>query len=219
MTKRWYIKEIPNRDKIEQLKEDLSINSALACILIQRGISTFEEAQKFFRPKLENLHDPFLMKNMNLGVARLIKAIDNKEKILLFGDYDVDGTTAVALMWNVLNEIHPFLEFYIPDRYVEGYGISFLGIDYALEKQCSLIIALDCGIKAHDKVNYANEKGIDFIICDHHEPGETVPNAIVLDQKQKDCPYPYKELSGCGVGFKLLQALFLVKKLIMIYKM
>jgi single-stranded-DNA-specific exonuclease len=213
MTKRWYIKEIPNRDKIEQLKEDLSINSALACILIQRGISTFEEAQKFFRPKLENLHDPFLMKNMNLGVARLIKAIDNKEKILLFGDYDVDGTTAVALMWNVLHEIHPFLEFYIPDRYVEGYGISFLGIDYAFEKKCSLIIALDCGIKAHDKVNYANEKGIDFIICDHHEPGETVPNAIVLDQKQKDCPYPYKELSGCGVGFKLLQALFLVKKL------
>jgi single-stranded-DNA-specific exonuclease len=208
MTKRWFIKESPSIEQVKQLSEQLSINNALSTLLIQRKILNYEAAQDFFRPNLKNLHDPFLMKNMEEAVNRIELANKKNERILLFGDYDVDGTTAVALMWEVLSQLHSNIDYYIPDRYKEGYGISFAGIDYAEATFCSLIIALDCGIKAHDKVNYANEKGIDFIICDHHEPGETVPDAIILDPKQKDCTYPYKELSGCGVGFKLLQAYF-----------
>lgn len=208
MEKRWLVKTKPSPEKINDLAQKLKIEPVLATILIQRGIETFEDAQDFFRPDLKKLHDPFLMKNMDVAVNRLEKAIETKEKVLLFGDYDVDGTTSVALMYNVLKNHIENLDFYIPDRYAEGYGISFQGIDYAKEKGMTLIIALDCGIKAHEKVNYANSLGIDFIICDHHEPGETVPDAIVLDQKQHDCNYPYKELSGCGVGFKLLQAFY-----------
>lgn len=213
MEKRWLVKEKPTDEKIKHLSEKLNIDAVLATLLVQRGIESFDEAQHFFRPHLDKLHDPFLMKNMDLAVSRVEKAIENREKVLLFGDYDVDGTTAVALLYNVLKPYLPELDFYIPDRYAEGYGISFRGIDYAREKGQSLIIALDCGIKAHDKVDYAREAGIDFIICDHHEPGESIPDAIVLDQKQNDCPYPYKELSGCGVGFKLMQAFFQKKGL------
>ncbi len=208
MEKRWRVKELPSQEKINNLSSSLKVEPVLATILIQRGIENFEDSQLFFRPNLSELHDPFLMKNMDLAVLRIEKAIENNEKVMLFGDYDVDGTTAVALMWKVLKNHLPNLEFYIPDRYAEGYGISIQGIDYAKSQNVSLIIALDCGIKAHDKVNYATNLGIEFIICDHHEPGESVPNAIVLDQKQKDCFYPYKELSGCGVGFKLLEAFF-----------
>lgn len=208
MEKRWRVKEIPSQKKINQLSAHLKIEPVLATLLIQRGIENFDDAQQFFRPNLNQLHDPFLMKNMDLAVNRIKKAIENHEKVLLFGDYDVDGTSAVALMWIVLKPYLSHLDFYIPDRYIEGYGISFQGIDYAKEQKISLIIALDCGIKANDKIEYAKSLGIDFIICDHHEPGEIIPNAIVLDQKQKDCLYPYKELSGCGVGFKLLEGLF-----------
>ncbi len=208
MEKRWRVKELPSQEKINNLSSSLNIEPVLATILIQRGLENFEDSQLFFRPNLSELHDPFLMKNMDLAVSRIEKAIENKENVMLFGDYDVDGTTAVALMWKVLKNHLPNLEFYIPDRYAEGYGISFQGIDYAKSQNIRLIIALDCGIKAHEKIDYAANLGIEFIICDHHEPGETVPNAIVLDQKQKDCPYPYKELSGCGVGFKLLEAFY-----------
>lgn len=208
MTKRWFINALPTQEEITNLSQQLNINEVLATILLQRGINTFDEAQLFFRPKLEHLHNPLLMKNMGLAVNRIQQALEQGEKILLFGDYDVDGTTSVALLWSVMKSFYENLDFYIPDRYAEGYGISFQGINYAEQIGASLIIALDCGIKAHDKVLYATEKGIDFIICDHHEPGETVPKAIVLDPKQTDCNYPYKELAGCGVGFKLLQALF-----------
>lgn len=208
MEKRWLVKTVPSADKIEKLTKALNVDGVLATLLIQRGIETFEEAQIFFRPDLNQLHDPFRMKNMDFAVKRLEQAIQKNEKVLLFGDYDVDGTTSVALLYNVLKEDIEELDFYIPDRYEEGYGVSFQGIDYAEKIGAKLIIALDCGIKAHDKIEYAKQKGIDFIICDHHEPGETVPDAIVLDPKQQDCTYPYKELSGCGVGFKLLQAYF-----------
>lgn len=205
MEKKWVVKAEQDAGKIEVLRNALKVDRIVAELLLQRGIETFEEAEKFFRPSLDELHNPFLMKNMDLAVERLNKAIENNERILLFGDYDVDGTTAVALLFGFLKEYSPSIDFYIPDRYDEGYGISFKGIDYATENGQTLIIALDCGIKALDKVNYANDKGIDFIICDHHEPGDEIPNCIVLDPKQKDCEYPYKELSGCGVGFKLLQ--------------
>lgn len=208
MEKRWKVKEKPPQEKINELAKSLNLEDVLATILIQRGIEDYESAQSFFRPNLSDLHDPFLMKNMDLAVNRLCIAFQKQEKILLFGDYDVDGTTAVSLMWNVMTKKFQHLDYYIPDRYAEGYGISFQGIDYAKENEIELIIALDCGIKAHEKINYAKKLGIEFIICDHHEPGETVPDALVLDQKQVDCNYPYKELSGCGVGFKLLQALF-----------
>ncbi|MBU3659175.1 MAG: single-stranded-DNA-specific exonuclease RecJ [Flavobacteriales bacterium] len=211
MEKKWLMKTQQSEEKIKELRNALKVDRIVASLLLQRGIETFEEAEAFFRPKLEDLHDPFLMKNMDLAVNRLQKAIENNEKILLFGDYDVDGTTAVALMYGFLKSYCPSIDFYIPDRYTEGYGISFQGIDYAKENGQTLIIALDCGVKAIDKVKYANEKGIDFIICDHHETGNELPDCIVLDQKQKDCPYPYKELSGCGVGFKLLQG-FLQKR-------
>jgi single-stranded-DNA-specific exonuclease len=205
MEKKWLVKTQQNKGKINELKDALKVDRIVAELLFQRGIETFEAAEAFFRPKLEDLHNPFLMKNMDLAVNRLEKAIQNQEKILLFGDYDVDGTTAVALLYGFLKNYCPSIDFYIPDRYTEGYGISFQGIDYAEKNQQTLIIALDCGIKAIDKVQYATEKGIDFIICDHHEPGNIIPDCIVLDQKQKVCAYPYKELSGCGVGFKLLQ--------------
>lgn len=214
-TKRWKIKSSADSKVVERLSRELGINSILANLLAQRGISTFEEARKFFRPQLSDLHDPFLMKDMDKAVARIEKAISSGEKILVYGDYDVDGTTAVAMMFSFLKSFYDKIDFYIPDRYKEGYGISIAGIDYAAENNFSLIIALDCGIKANQKISYAKEKnlpadrhGIDFIICDHHLPDEKIPDAVaVLDPKRKDCKYPYKELSGCGIGFKLIQAL------------
>lgn len=208
MEKRWNILSIKEEEQVEALSRTLNCHPLIAHLLLLRGIRSEKEAQTFFEPRLEHLHDPFLMKDMDKAVARINKAISSGEKIMVYGDYDVDGTTAVALMYSFLIKIHPNLTFYIPDRYNEGYGISFQGIDVAAEQHASLIIALDCGIKSIDKVEYARNKGIDFIICDHHLPGETVPAAVaVLDPKQKDCPYPYKELSGCGIGFKLVQAL------------
>jgi single-stranded-DNA-specific exonuclease len=208
MAKIWKFIPQPNQNEIETLQNELNIPLHFAKILTQRGIQSFDEAKSFFRPIWEDTHDPFLMKNMGLAVERLNQAIKRNEKILLFGDYDVDGTTAVAVMWNVLIDYHGRLDYYIPDRYAEGYGISFQGIDFAKETGVTLIIALDCGIRAVDKVNYAKELGIDFIICDHHQPGDEIPDTIVLDPMQIDCPYPFKGLSGCGVGFKLLQGLF-----------
>lgn len=206
MLKRWVVQREQDAVKIDHLSQVLNIHKKLAAILVNRGILTFEDAQSFFRPTLEQLHDPFLMKDMPEAVERLNKAIASQERILVFGDYDVDGTTSVALVYSFLREFYPHLDFYIPDRYNEGYGISFRGIDYAADNGISLIIALDCGIKAIDKISYAKEKGIDFIVCDHHLPGETLPDALVLDPKRSDCNYPYKELSGCGVGFKFMHA-------------
>lgn len=192
---------------VQSLYASLKIHPVLCRLLVQRGITTYNEAFLFFRPKMEHLHDPFLMKGMSAAVERLEKAIANEEKILVFGDYDVDGTTAVALFYSFLCDFYPNIGFYIPDRYTEGYGISTQGIDYAEQEGYGLMVALDCGIRSVDKVAYAQQKGIDFIICDHHLPGDEVPNAVaVLDPKQADCPYPYKELSGCGIGFKLAQA-------------
>lgn len=207
MKKQWNLKPKADPKLIAQLQESLGVAKIVAQLLVQRGITDFKEAKSFFRPTYDQLHDPFLMKDMSFAVNRLEKALEQKENILIYGDYDVDGTTAVALMYSFLKSIHPNLAYYIPDRYSEGYGISFQGIDYAAQNNFSLIIALDCGIKAVDKVAYAQEKEIDFIICDHHRPGANVPKALaVLDPKQIDCKYPYKELSGCGVGFKLVQA-------------
>ena len=205
---RWTLKPEPNKEKVTQLAKDLSIDKTLAKILVQRSIDTFDKAKNFFRPSLEDLHDPFLMKDMDIAVKRIEKAIASNENILVFGDYDVDGTTAVSLMSSYLKTIHPNIATYIPDRYAEGYGVSYMGIDYADDNDFSLIIALDCGIKAIEKVAYASQKNIDFIICDHHKPGDEIPKAIaVLNPKQTDCNYPYDELCGCGVGFKLIQAL------------
>ena len=207
MKKQWNLKPKPNNHLVAKLQESLGVAKIIAELLVQRDITTFEAAKTFFRPELSHLHDPFLMKDMDSAVARLSKAIQQGENILVYGDYDVDGTTAVSLMYSFIKSIHDKVEYYIPDRYTEGYGISFQGVDYAVSNQFSLIIALDCGIKAIDKVDYAREKGVDFIICDHHRPGNSVPKAVaVLDPKQSDCLYPYKELSGCGVGFKLIQA-------------
>ncbi|MGK0138925.1 MAG: single-stranded-DNA-specific exonuclease [Algoriphagus sp.] len=210
-TKRWeFLPTGQNKqeaEEINRLSSDLNISRPLTTLLWQRGVKTFNEAKYFFRPSLANLHDPFLMKDMNLAVERLQIAIDQREKIVIYGDYDVDGTTAVALVYGFLSEFYDNLEHYNPDRYREGYGISDIGIDWAKSQGATLIIALDCGIKSNDKVEYATEKGIDFIICDHHEPGEEIPKAVaVLDPKRKDCPYPFKELTGNGVGFKLLMA-------------
>jgi len=203
----WKLKPTPNPQKVKQLSTALEVDETLAKLLVQRGIETFEEAKYFFRPKLENLHNPFLMKDMDLAVNRIEKAIKNEENILIYGDYDVDGTTSVSLVSSYLKTFYPNIATYIPDRYNEGYGISFKGIDFAEDNDFSLIIALDCGIKALDKVAYASKKNIDFIICDHHRPGNKIPNAIaVLDPKREDCAYPFKELCGCGVGFKLIQA-------------
>ncbi len=205
---RWTLKPKPEQDKITQLSKAIGVSEIMASLLIQRGIETFEEAEEFFRPSLENLHDPYLMKDMDLAVARIEKAIENNENILVFGDYDVDGTTSVALLSSYLKSYYPNVSTYIPDRYDEGYGVSYKGIDYAHDNDFSLIIALDCGIKAIEKVAYASAKNIDFIICDHHRPGKEIPKAVaVLDPKREDCNYPYKELCGCGVGFKLIQAL------------
>ncbi|MGB3948994.1 MAG: single-stranded-DNA-specific exonuclease RecJ [Bacteroidia bacterium] len=213
MEKRWSIKPSGNEAKVNQLASDLGIDLVLANLLVQRGIETFEEARDFFRPSLFNLHDPFLMKDMDKAILRLEKAIRAREKILVYGDYDVDGTTAVSLVYSFLKKITAtesndgLIDYYIPDRYAEGYGISFQGIDFAKENNFKLIIALDCGIKANDKVDYANERNIDFIICDHHRPGDILPNAVaILDPKRKDCAYPFDELCGCGIGFKLVQA-------------
>ena len=205
---RWTLKQEPDSKKVKQLAEELSIEKTLAKILVQRNIDTFDKAKQFFRPSLNDLHDPFLMKDMEIAVERIEKAIANNENILVFGDYDVDGTTAVSLMSSYLKTIHPNIATYIPDRYAEGYGVSYMGIDFAEDNGFSLIIALDCGIKAIDKVAYASQKNIDFIICDHHKPGAEIPKAVaILNPKQIDCSYPYDELCGCGVGFKLIQAL------------
>ncbi|WP_272150572.1 single-stranded-DNA-specific exonuclease RecJ [Tenacibaculum aiptasiae] len=205
---RWKSKPEPNSSNVNQLAEELGVSKVLAKILVQRNIDTFDKAKLFFRPNLNDLHDPFLMKDMNIAVQRIEEAIKKGENILVYGDYDVDGTTAVSLMSSYLKTIHPNTSTYIPDRYKEGYGVSYDGIDFADDNDFSLIIALDCGIKAIDKVAYASTKNIDFIICDHHKPGNEVPKAVaVLNPKQIDCNYPYDELCGCGVGFKLIQAL------------
>ena len=207
MEKRWVELEKADAQIVEKLSKDLNVDEILANMMAKRGISSFEQAKAFFRPDLNLLHDPFLMKDMPQAIERIEKAIKNKEHILIYGDYDVDGTTSVALTYSFFKEIHPNINYYIPDRYLEGYGISTQGIDYAYDNNYTLIIALDCGIKSVDKIDYANTKGIDFIICDHHLPGDKIPNAVaVLDPKRKDCDYPYKELSGCGLGFKLIQA-------------
>jgi single-stranded-DNA-specific exonuclease len=205
---RWNIKSKPEKEKVQALQNALQVDEIIATLLVQRGIETFEQAKTFFRPTLEDLHNPYLMKDMDKAVSRIEKAIANNENILVFGDYDVDGTTAVSLVSSYLRSFYPNVATYIPDRYNEGYGISYLGIDYAEDNAISLIIALDCGIKSIDHVNYAKAKNIDFIICDHHRPGDSLPDAIaVLDPKREDCSYPYDELCGCGVGFKLIQAL------------
>jgi len=210
---RWTLKPKPNLETVQFLQHALQVEEPIAALLAQRGIETYEQAKNFFRPSLSDLHDPFLMKDMQKAVARIEKAIENNENILVYGDYDVDGTTAVSLVSSYLKSEYPNVATYIPDRYGEGYGISFQGIDFAEDNNFTLIIALDCGIKAIDKIAYAEEKNIDFIICDHHRPGDIVPNAVaVLDPKQTDCNYPYKELCGCGVGFKLIQALALKKE-------
>ena len=207
MQYQWFYKNRENNDKVEALADALSISPANARLLVQRNINSYEEAKKYFRPNINDLHNPFLMKDMDKAVERLTQAISENQNILIYGDYDVDGTTSVALMFSFLRNISQKIDYYVPDRETEGYGISFQGIDYAKENNCSLVIALDCGIKANDKIKYANKIGVDFIICDHHLPGEEVPQAIaILDPKQKDCNYPDKDLSGCGVGFKLAQA-------------
>ncbi len=207
MQKRWVEQEIKNPEAVERLTQELQIDASLAKILVNRGITTFEDARCFFRPDLCHLHDPFLMKDMEPAIKRIEQSIYKEEKVLIYGDYDVDGTTAVALVYGFFRKYHKRLDFYIPDRYKEGYGISTEGIDYAAQHGFTLIIALDCGIKSIDKVSYASSLGIDFIICDHHFPGDEIPAAVaVLDPKRKDCEYPYKELSGCGLGFKLIQA-------------
>ncbi|MBR6803628.1 MAG: single-stranded-DNA-specific exonuclease RecJ [Paludibacteraceae bacterium] len=191
----------------EQIAKDLGINPVLAQLLVQRGVATPEEARHFFHPRLSDLHDPFLMKDMDKAVDRLNEALQSRERILIYGDYDVDGTTAVSLVYKFIGQFHSDLLFYLPDRDNEGSGISYKGIDYAVENGCSLIIALDCGIKAIEKVDYAKEHGVDFIICDHHTTDDRIPDAVaVLDPKRNDCDYPYKHLCGCGVGFKFMQA-------------
>lgn len=205
---RWNPKSKPNPEKVQALQSALQVDEIIATLLVQRGIETFEQAKTFFRPALSDLHNPYLMKDMDKAVARIEKAIANHENILIFGDYDVDGTTAVSLVSSYLRSFYPNVATYIPDRYAEGYGISYKGIDYAEDNEITLIIALDCGIKSIDHVSYAKAKNIDFIICDHHRPGPILPEAVaILDPKRDDCSYPYDELCGCGVGFKLIQAL------------
>ena len=210
METKWILHQPVDKKQVEEIVKVLNIDENLATLLVQRGITNYEEAKTFFRPSLSQLHDPFLMKDMDKAVERVLQAINNGEKVLIYGDYDVDGTTAVAVVYTYLK---PFfkkkkIEFYIPDRYEEGYGISIKGIDYAADNGFKLVIALDCGIKAVERIEYANSKGVDFIICDHHRAGDVIPNAVaVLDAKRPDCNYPYDELSGCGVGFKLVTAL------------
>lgn len=207
MEKNWVIKSLGAPKYVDCLTEELGIEKILVNLLVQRNIKTYEGAKAFFRPSLEDLHDPFLMKDMDKAIDRIEKALQKKEKILIYGDYDVDGTTSVALVYSFFKKIYSNIDYYIPDRYEEGYGISYKGIEYAIDNTYTLIIALDCGIKAVEKVHFARDKGIDFIICDHHTAGDVIPEAdAVLDPKRPDCTYPYKELSGCAVGFKLAQA-------------
>ncbi len=204
---KWIIRESADSATVERLAAEVGIDKVLAELLVQRGVSTFEEARLFFRPSLDRLHDPFLMKDMDAAVERLRRAIVSGEKILVYGDYDVDGTTAVALVYSFIRRFTSAVDFYIPDRYDEGYGVSFKGIDWASDNGFGLLITLDCGIKARDKVDYAAGKGVDVIICDHHLPEDELPKAVaVLDPKREDCSYPFDDLSGCGVGFKLVQA-------------
>lgn len=205
--KRWLIRNDYDVEVVEDLAEKLNVDPIIATLLVERGVTTFEEARRFFRPSLEQLHDPFLMRDMHQAISRIETALQRHERIMVYGDYDVDGTSAVALLYSFLHTMSDNLDFYIPDREAEGYGISFRGIDYAHETGVKLIIALDCGIKAVEQVDYASERGIDFIIGDHHLPGESLPKAVaVLDPKREDCPYPYKELSGCGISFKIVEA-------------
>lgn len=207
MDKRWVFKESTDQDTIVRLIEQLGVSKPIATILGQRKIQNFEAAKAFFRPSLDELHDPFEMLNMQLAVERISTAILNGENILVYGDYDVDGTTSVALIYEYLTREYEQVGYYIPDRYKEGYGISMTGVDFAIDNSFSLVIALDCGTKAIEQITYAKENGVDFIVCDHHLPGTELPPCILLNPKQINCPYPYKELSGCGVGFKLVQAL------------
>ena len=205
--KRWRVNSYP-KEKADVLFRELKIHPVICGMLVQRGIETFDAARQFFRPQLSDLHDPFLMKDMEKATERILQAFSSGEKILVFGDYDVDGTTSVACMYQFLKKHHPYTEFYIPHRYREGYGVSKAGIDYAIENGYTLIVSLDCGIKSVDLIEYARQNGIEFIVCDHHLPDEILPPAVaILNPKQKDCNYPYKELCGCGVGFKLICAL------------
>ena len=207
MKKRWVQAAQDNKETTNSLAQQLNIDKSLAGILVQRGIVSFDEARDFFRPQMSQLHDPFLMKDMDKAITRIDLALSNTEKIMIYGDYDVDGTTSVALAYSFFSQFTDQLTYYVPDRHKEGYGISTIGVDYAKENGISLIIALDCGIKSNDKVDYAKSIDIDFIICDHHMPGDELPAAAaVLDPKRSDCPYPFKELAGCGIGFKLAQA-------------
>lgn len=205
---RWTLKPSVDEHKVQYLVDALAVDRSIAHLLVQRGIETFEEAKAFFRPKIEDLHNPFLMKDMDKAVERIERALATNEHILVYGDYDVDGTTSVALMATYLETKTDQIATYIPDRFEEGYGVSYKGIDYAIDNDFTLIVALDCGVKAVDKVQYAKDKGVDFIICDHHRPGDKLPQAVaVLDPKRADCTYPFKELCGCGIGFKLIHAL------------
>jgi single-stranded-DNA-specific exonuclease len=207
MEKRWIIKERGDSAVVKQMADALGVSESLANLMVQRNITSPGDAKAFFNPSLDYLHDPFLMKDMNIAVDRISSAVIKNEKILVYGDYDVDGTTAVAMMYSFLRTQYSNVEYYIPDRYKEGYGVSFEGLDFAYQNNCKVVITLDCGIKAVEKVKYARTKGVDVIICDHHYPGDQIPKAMaVLDPKQPGCGYPYKELSGCGVGFKLLHA-------------
>jgi single-stranded-DNA-specific exonuclease len=214
MDQRWIIKSTPDNGKVEELSRKINVNPVLSSILIQRGIDTYKKAKSYFRPSLSGLHDPFLMEDMDLAIERLNRAIHNGENILIYGDYDVDGTTSVALVFSYLKKIYSNVHYYIPDRYQEGYGISKKGIEWADKNKINLIISLDCGIKAVEMTKLANKKGIDLIICDHHLPGATLPEAYaILDPKRKECKYPYKDLSGCGVGFKFMQGFAKYNKL------
>jgi single-stranded-DNA-specific exonuclease len=207
MEKRWVVKEKGEIAVVKQLAVTLGVSESLANLMVQRNITSADEASAFFHPSLNYLHDPFLMKDMNIAVDRISTAIKKNERILVYGDYDVDGTTAVALMYSFLKDQYSNVDYYIPDRYKEGYGVSFQGLDFAYQNNCKVVITLDCGIKAVEKVKYARTKGLDVIICDHHYPGDEIPKALaVLDPKQPSCSYPYKDLSGCGVGFKLIHA-------------
>lgn len=207
MAYRWTASPKLNDQKVELLAERINVSPTIATLLLQRGVETFEQAKKFFRPQLADLYDPFLMKDMDKAIERIIKAIADKDRILIYGDYDVDGTTSVSIVYSFFKKITSNIEYYIPDRYREGYGISRIGIDYAAETGVKLIIALDCGTRSIELIEYAHSLGIDFIVCDHHLPGDELPKAVaMLNPKRRDCEYPYKELSGCGIGFKLLQA-------------
>ncbi len=207
MEYRWRAKPLPNQEQVLQLSESIRVNPYISTILVQRGIDTYEKAEKFFRPKLEDLHNPFEMKDMDVAIKRIQTAVTNQEGILVYGDYDVDGTTAVSIVYSYFKSFNQNIEYYIPDRYKEGYGISRAGLEYAAEKGFNLVITLDCGIRSNELVDYGNSLGLEMIICDHHLPGDTLPKAAaILNPKRRDCTYPYKELSGAGIGFKLIQA-------------